>query len=57
MTGGRPYEQTLTSQEAIEELRRAAGSQFDPNLVELFIERVASAPRPSAASPASDATL
>jgi two-component system, cell cycle response regulator len=42
MTGTRPYGQTVTEEQAIEELRRSAGSQLDPRLVELFIERVAS---------------
>jgi two-component system cell cycle response regulator len=43
MTGNRPYGQTVTEEQAIEELRRSAGSQLDPRLVELFVERVISA--------------
>ena len=42
MTSERPYERTMTSEEALEELRRSAGTQFDPQLVEVFIEQVAS---------------
>jgi diguanylate cyclase (GGDEF)-like protein len=34
MTSERPYGQTLTSEEAIEELRRCAGEQFDRAVVE-----------------------
>ena len=41
MTGERPYGEPMTSGAAIAELRRAAGTQFDPALVELFAEKVA----------------
>jgi HD-GYP domain-containing protein (c-di-GMP phosphodiesterase class II) len=37
MTGERPYKGALSSQEALQELRRCAGTQFDPDLVERFI--------------------
>ncbi|MFW5791007.1 MAG: HD domain-containing phosphohydrolase [Bacillota bacterium] len=38
MTSGRPYKDPLTEEEAIMEIKRCAGSQFDPVLVEKFIE-------------------
>jgi two-component system cell cycle response regulator len=36
MTTPRPYQRTLTREEALAELRRCAGSQFDPVVVEAF---------------------
>jgi putative two-component system response regulator len=52
---GRPYRPARSHEEAIEELRRCSGSQFDPALVPLFIdeaERFDSGIPPSAALPA-----
>lgn len=40
MTSGRPYSVIRTREDAIEELRNNAGTQFDPRLVEVFIEKV-----------------
>ncbi len=40
MTSKRPYRRPLTSEEASKELRRCKGSQFDPTLVDPFIEKV-----------------
>jgi polar amino acid transport system substrate-binding protein len=40
MTSKRPYRRPLTVEEAINELRRCKGSQFDPGLVDPFIEEV-----------------
>jgi len=40
MTNDRPYRKAINKQEAIAELRRCAGTQFDPQLVERFIELV-----------------
>ncbi|WP_106769149.1 diguanylate cyclase [Paenibacillus faecalis] len=37
MTTERPYQKTKTFEEGIAELKRCSGSQFDPELVELFI--------------------
>ena len=36
MTSDRPYAARRTSQEALAELRRCAGTQFDPAVVEAF---------------------
>ncbi len=40
MTEGRPYRPAHSSEEALAELRRGAGTQFDPDLVTTFAERV-----------------
>lgn len=37
MTNDRPYRRAMSHQDAVEELRRRAGIQFDPRLVEVFI--------------------
>lgn len=38
MTNDRPYREAMSSQEAIDEIRKCAGTQFDPALTEMFIE-------------------
>ncbi len=38
MTNDRPYRKAMSYEEALAELRRGAGTQFDPNLVQLFIQ-------------------
>jgi len=40
MTSNRPYSTRKTYDEAIEELRKCSGTQFDPNIAEAFIEVV-----------------
>ncbi len=40
MTSPRPYRERLSSDEAINELRRCVGTQFDPGLVEAFCKIV-----------------
>jgi diguanylate cyclase (GGDEF)-like protein/PAS domain S-box-containing protein len=41
MTSDRPYRKALPKEEAIEELKRCSGTQFDPNLVGTFMDRLA----------------
>jgi HD-GYP domain-containing protein (c-di-GMP phosphodiesterase class II) len=38
MTSPRPYRDPLTRDEALEEVDRCAGTQFDPELAEIFLE-------------------
>ena len=38
MLNGRPYKEPMSTAQAIEELERCAGSQFDPKVVEVFLE-------------------
>jgi two-component system, cell cycle response regulator len=40
MTEGRPYRAAIGKDEALEELRQSAGTQFDPELVKVFAEKV-----------------
>jgi putative nucleotidyltransferase with HDIG domain len=40
MTSMRPYRRAKTREEAIEELSRFSGTQFDPEIVSVFIEKV-----------------
>jgi diguanylate cyclase (GGDEF)-like protein len=54
MTSDRPYQQPMAHADALAELRRCAGSQFDPRVVEAFCVVAAAAP-PAAAPPAAPA--
>jgi two-component system cell cycle response regulator len=47
MTSVRPYRLPLPHEEALEELRRCAGSQFDPLVVESFVKVASSVPEDS----------
>jgi len=38
MTNGRPYKEPMSKDEIISELRNCAGTQFDPYLVDVFVE-------------------
>ncbi len=38
MTNDRPYSQAISKEEALEEIRRSAGSQFDPEFTKEFIK-------------------
>jgi len=49
MTAARPYSTPRTPHEALEELRRCAGAQFDPAVVVAFCEAWANARVPAAA--------
>jgi HD-GYP domain-containing protein (c-di-GMP phosphodiesterase class II) len=40
MTSDRPYRQGMPKTRAINELKKNAGSQFDPNLVNIFLEAI-----------------
>jgi HD-GYP domain-containing protein (c-di-GMP phosphodiesterase class II) len=40
MTGDRSYRMKKTVEEAVEELQRMRGTQFDPDMVDLFIAKV-----------------
>lgn len=41
MTNGRPYKKRLSRSEAVAEIKKCSGTQFDPVLAKLFLEKVA----------------
>ena len=44
MTSDRPYRNGMGSEDAVEELRRCAGTQFDAKIVDLFLEALSENP-------------
>ena len=38
MTSDRPYRTAMSRKEALKEIQRCSGTQFDPNLVEVFVK-------------------
>ncbi|HEU4941106.1 MAG TPA: HD domain-containing phosphohydrolase, partial [Candidatus Eisenbacteria bacterium] len=41
MTSGRPYRQAMPQADALREIKRCSGSQFDPKVVEAFCQVLA----------------
>jgi HD-GYP domain-containing protein (c-di-GMP phosphodiesterase class II) len=48
MTSDRPYRGALTHREAVAEVKRCAGTQFDPEIARVFLELFARAELPAA---------
>jgi GAF domain-containing protein len=44
MTIGRPYREALTAQQALREIQQGAGTQFDPRVVDIFLEHQSRTP-------------
>ncbi|SDM01651.1 PAS domain S-box protein [Halarsenatibacter silvermanii] len=44
MTAGRPYKEAMSNDEALEEINKCAGTQFDPELAEMFVEIIQTSP-------------
>jgi putative nucleotidyltransferase with HDIG domain len=50
MTSDRPYRRALTHDEALAEVERCAGTQFDPRIAQVFLELFAETKLPAAVS-------
>jgi HD-GYP domain-containing protein (c-di-GMP phosphodiesterase class II) len=46
MTSDRPYRKALAVERALEEIQSGAGTQFDPEVVEVFVDLVEEEPSP-----------
>jgi diguanylate cyclase (GGDEF)-like protein len=57
MVADRPYARGRSAQEACAELERCAGTQFDPEVVRLFVDEVRAHPLPAIEGEVSDAAL
>jgi len=40
MTCERPYRNALSEEETIEEIKKNAGAQFDPDIARVFVEKI-----------------
>jgi HD-GYP domain-containing protein (c-di-GMP phosphodiesterase class II) len=45
MTNDRPYSKARSHSEALKEIERCAGTQFDPKIVEEFLKMLQESPR------------
>jgi HD-GYP domain-containing protein (c-di-GMP phosphodiesterase class II) len=50
MTSDRPYRRALSREQALAEVERCAGTQFDPEIARIFLEMFAEAELPIAAA-------
>jgi HD-GYP domain-containing protein (c-di-GMP phosphodiesterase class II) len=50
MTSDRPYRSALTHEEALAEVERCAGTQFDPKIARVFLEVFREVELPAAAA-------
>ena len=47
MTSDRPYRMAMPLEDAVEELRRCAGIQFDPDVVQALLDELGGVPPPA----------